>query len=48
MVLYTMLRWTGLVAKECFDVMYMVREETAIGMSEWRYRLAELKIVAES
>jgi protein-tyrosine phosphatase len=46
--LYTLLRWTGLDSKTCFDVMFKVREETAIGMGEWRFRLAELDIVAQS
>ena len=42
---YSLLRHTGLNAKESFDTLMGVRPATALGVSEWRVQLAEKYIV---
>ena len=35
-ICYSLLRLTGLNAKESFDTLMGIRKETALGVSEWR------------
>ena len=42
---YTLLRWTGLTTKQAYDVIMGLREDTGLGVAEWRIRLAEEKLV---
>ena len=42
---YSLLRLTGLNAKESYDTLYGMRRKTAVGVGEWRIQLAEKYIV---